>query len=212
MRLVIFDCDGVLFHSDRANVAFYAEVFRRAGVPPLPPDEEIAAHAMASSDLFHRRFGQDDALLQHVRTTAKATPYEPFFALMTPRAGLTETLTTLRESGRRLAMATNRSSTLDELIRHFELGPYFDHAAGARDGIRPKPHPDMLLHCCEVLGVDPAEAIFVGDQPSDLESANRAGVRFVGIGPVASEVPLRIDELADLPRLLEGLPGRAIGS
>ena len=54
IRLVIFDCDGVLFHSDRANVAFYNAVLREAGEPPLEPDAEIAAHALASSELYKK--------------------------------------------------------------------------------------------------------------------------------------------------------------
>ena len=31
LMLVIFDCDGVLFRSEQANVAFYNEVLRQVG-------------------------------------------------------------------------------------------------------------------------------------------------------------------------------------
>nr|WP_246057960.1 HAD family hydrolase [Halonotius terrestris] len=41
-----------------------------------------------------------------------------------------------------------------------------------------KPDPEPLLATLEALGVEPAEALFVGDSPRDKETAERAGVAF----------------------------------
>jgi len=41
-----------------------------------------------------------------------------------------------------------------------------------------KPDPEPLLATIEALGVDPADAVFIGDSPRDKETADRAGVAF----------------------------------
>jgi beta-phosphoglucomutase-like phosphatase (HAD superfamily) len=52
IKAVIFDCDGVLFHSEKANVEFYKAVLDNAGLPPLPTDSDMSYHALASVQLF----------------------------------------------------------------------------------------------------------------------------------------------------------------
>jgi D-glycero-D-manno-heptose 1,7-bisphosphate phosphatase len=42
-----------------------------------------------------------------------------------------------------------------------------------------KPNPGMILRAIADFSIDPARALLVGDKPSDLEAARRAGVRGV---------------------------------
>jgi haloacid dehalogenase superfamily, subfamily IA, variant 1 with third motif having Dx(3-4)D or Dx(3-4)E len=41
-----------------------------------------------------------------------------------------------------------------------------------------KPDPEPLLATIEAIGVDPADAVFIGDSPRDETTAERAGVAF----------------------------------
>lgn len=41
-----------------------------------------------------------------------------------------------------------------------------------------KPHPEPLLETVSALGVDPSNALFVGDSPRDKTTADRAGLDF----------------------------------
>ena len=41
-----------------------------------------------------------------------------------------------------------------------------------------KPDPEPLLATIDALGVDPADAVFIGDSPRDETTAERAGVAF----------------------------------
>ena len=45
-----------------------------------------------------------------------------------------------------------------------------------------KPNPGMILRALAEWPIDPARSILVGDKPSDLEAARRAGVRGVLFG------------------------------
>ncbi|MBI5505451.1 MAG: HAD-IA family hydrolase [Deltaproteobacteria bacterium] len=204
IRLVVMDCDGVLFDSEDANIAFYNEVLRRCGEPPMLGAEQVACHALASAQLFVKYYGDRPELLARMQATAKELDYGPFYRLMSPKPLLRSVLAELR-SGYAMAMATNRGQTTHGVLGHFQLETYFDLAVGVLDVPRPKPHPDMLLHCLEHFSLRADEAIFVGDQATDAECAQAAGLRFVGIGPVAAVSPLRVAELAELPALLARL-------
>ena len=48
--------------------------------------------------------------------------------------------------------------------------------AGERDCDCRKPKPGMILRGIEVFELDPAECIMVGDKPSDVAAAERAGI------------------------------------
>ena len=83
---------------------------------------------------------------------------------------------------------------------------------------RGKPAPDPLLSAVLELGVDPDQAVYVGDMAVDQESADRAGLHFIhaawGYG-VQSTSALAARTPGDLLRLLSraelrpAVPGRA---
>ena len=204
ITVVVFDCDGVLFRSEQANVAFYNEVLRLVGEPPLDDWAEVACHALSSAQLFEKYYGDRPALLARLRETAKSLDYGPFYPLMEPREGLHEVLRSLRRRYK-TAMATNRGMTVQGVLAHFGLAALFDLAVGVLDVPRPKPHPDMLLKCIRHFGAPANEAVYVGDQPIDAASAHAAGMGFVAMGHVVADVRHRIAELAELEALLATL-------
>ena len=60
-------------------------------------------------------------------------------------------------------------------------GREVDLVVGRAWDVRPKPEADGLLAACAALGVEPADAVMVGDSSWDAEAAMRAGVRFIGV-------------------------------
>ena len=200
--LVIFDCDGVLFHSEEANVAFYNEVLRRAGEREVSRQAEIACHTLASAQLFATLFVDRPETLERVRRIAQEVDYGPFYDLMRPRARLRETLASLG-TRYRLAMATNRGKTTMGVLERFDLREYFELAVGVLDVERLKPHPDMLERCLAHFGVGPQQAIYVGDQEIDAVAASAAGLGFVAMGSGVADAQHRVFELGELSELIE---------
>lgn len=201
--LVMLDCDGVLFDSFEANVAFYNAVLEQLGEPPLDEDGREHAHRMATPQILRWLFADRPERIPEALSAAYETDYTPFLSKLVPVPELFETLGWLRRHYR-TAMATNRGATIPELVDHFALGDHFDLVVGIRDVPRPKPAPDMLLHCLEQLDAEPHRAVFVGDSPSDQSAAEAAGVAFVGVGGSVDH-HTSIDELRALPGLLEKL-------
>eukprot|EP01038_Epipyxis_sp_PR26KG_P007750 gene7750-10528_t len=58
---------------------------------------------------------------------------------------------------------------------------FFFPQLGADDVPLPKPCPDGLIKCCEILQVDPRNCIYIGDSPSDAEAAHQANMLSVGV-------------------------------
>ena len=46
---------------------------------------------------------------------------------------------------------------------------------------RGKPHPDAIFAALKRLGMDPSDAVFIGDTPYDAEAARQARVRSFGV-------------------------------
>jgi putative hydrolase of the HAD superfamily len=96
---------------------------------------------------------------------------------LVPRPGAVETLRRLRELGYRLGLITVCSEDIEVLWPETAFAGLFDaEVFSSRVGLS-KPDPRIYLACCEALGVEPHEAVFVGDGANDeLEGARRVGM------------------------------------
>ncbi|HEV7734604.1 MAG TPA: HAD-IA family hydrolase [Candidatus Binatia bacterium] len=200
---VIFDCDGVLFDSWKANIAYYDAIRAALGLAPMDAEWQRQAHFLAASQLLDAMFVADPALLTAAREAARAIDYGPFYELMAPAPGLFELLSELK-TAHRLGMATNRSTTVAGVMTRFGLGRWLDAAIGLLDVAHPKPAPDVIVACLERLDVSPAAALYVGDAESDLHAARAAGVHFVAVGSPAWS-PVAVPVLSSLPAYVRTL-------
>ena len=67
-------------------------------------------------------------------------------------------------------------AALEVCMHHPEGGPGGDPALVTRCECR-KPAPGLLLRAMQHAGLDPSRTWMIGDSPSDVEAARRAGVR-----------------------------------
>jgi phosphoglycolate phosphatase-like HAD superfamily hydrolase len=91
--------------------------------------------------------------------------------------GLFELLDTVRAIGLKRAIFTNRTNSVDMVVEHFGLRPYFDLFLSASD-VRPKPHPEGMHRIIETWRMDPERMAYIGDTNLDAMAASDAGVPF----------------------------------
>jgi putative hydrolase of the HAD superfamily len=98
--------------------------------------------------------------------------------LLAPRPGAVETLGELRAQGRRVGLITVCSEDVPDVWGETPFVDLFDAAVfSCSVGMR-KPDPRIYRLACEELGVEPEEAMFVGDGANDeLAGAERVGMR-----------------------------------
>jgi putative hydrolase of the HAD superfamily len=99
---------------------------------------------------------------------------------LVPRSGAVGTLRTLRERGYKVGLITVCSEDIETLWPESEFAGLFDAEVFSSSFGASKPDPRIYLACCELLGVEPAEAAFVGDGANDeLAGARRVGMEAI---------------------------------
>jgi putative hydrolase of the HAD superfamily len=99
---------------------------------------------------------------------------------LVPREGAVDTLRTLRARGHKLGLITVCTEDVELLWPETEFAGLFDAEVFSNSFGASKPDPRIYLHCCELLGVEPHEAVFVGDGANDeLEGARRVGMEAI---------------------------------
>jgi phosphoglycolate phosphatase len=93
-----------------------------------------------------------------------------------PLSDLCALFTALRERGLKIAIATSddRAPTLATLA-NLGVAHLMDVVIAADDGVPLKPAPYMVWAACRATGVDPSQAIVVGDALPELQMARAAG-------------------------------------
>jgi phosphoglycolate phosphatase len=179
-KAVIYDCDGVMFDSIDANLAFYDRIMTMLGLPPLDRrdvEQMRILHAYANREVLRYLF-PDAATCNEAVRCASIIDYRELVPFMRMEDGFRETLDALLPRVE-LAVCTNRSTSMDLVLDSFDLARYFGIVMTAAKVANPKPHPEPLLKVLDHYRIAPEEALFVGDSDVDREAAQAAGVPFV---------------------------------
>jgi putative hydrolase of the HAD superfamily len=109
---------------------------------------------------------------------------------LVPITGAVETITALRGRGLKTGLITVCSEDVALIWPETEFRGLFDvEVFSATCGLR-KPDPRIYRLALDELGVEPEEAVFVGDGANDeLAGAERVGMRAVGVESPGGELP-----------------------
>ena len=200
---IIFDCDGVLFESRAANLAYYNAVLSAFAVEPVTPEQTERAHLFhtaASPQVFAQLLGEEHC--EAALALAAQSDYRQFIPYMRPEPDMFEALTLLARQAP-LAIATNRGHSMNEILPHFGMEHLFTPIVTSRDVNRPKPYPDMLHRAAGLLGLPGEELLFIGDSELDAQAAVAAGIPFLAYRSVQPPAPSvqSYRELLDLLQL-----------
>ena len=94
--------------------------------------------------------------------------------------GIREGLDWLMGNHYRLGCVTNKAAQFTEpLLRDLGVRDDFEIVISGDSLPRNKPDPLPLLHAAAHFGVEPAEALMIGDSVSDVKAARAAGFRII---------------------------------
>lgn len=191
-ELVLFDLDGTLIDSvpdlaaavdymlrqlgrDEAGVERVAtwvgngadKLVRRA----LADGDEWLAQRLDSQEVTAARQHFDQAYLEHLHHATGL--YDGVEALLQQlQSGLS----------RHLALVTNKPRMFTEpLLASLGWQDTFDCVVCGDDLDEKKPSPKPLLHICQQLDIQPAQALMIGDSRNDVMAARLAGIPIVAV-------------------------------
>lgn len=200
-KVIIYDCDGVLIDSRRANEAFYNQILARFGLPPLTSEQLEVVHvstARAAVDFLFQGSPHRDAAQAYQLTVDN----DPFIALIRLEPHVREVLERLRPA-RHTAIATNRGRSLPLVLKRLALEQLFDLTVSSFDVSFPKPHPECLLKILAHFAVAPRQALYIGDSELDRQTASAAGVPFAAYQNPLLEAAHHLKDHLDLLKFLD---------
>jgi phosphoglycolate phosphatase len=203
LKLVGFDCDGVLFDSRDANIAFYNDILERFGFPPMAPGAVDYVHSHTFQESLEHLF-RETQVLDEVLDFCRTIDYQRFIPMMVEAPHLREFLGFLR-SRFFTALATNRTTTTQAVLHYHRLADQFDLVISALDVNRPKPHPESFWRILEHFGLKADEVIYIGDSKVDEDFARNAGVPLVAYKNSHLNADFHLDSFADGPALIKEL-------
>jgi phosphoglycolate phosphatase len=181
-ELLIFDWDGTLMDSEAHIVACVEAAVSDLNLPvpnqnairniiglglleavnTLFPGHEEGLH-LEIANRYRRHFFRDNG-----------SPSQLF-------DGAREVISELSKQGYLLAVATGKGRRgLDHALESTGLADFF-HLTRCADETFSKPHPEMLNQILEQTGVEPKQALMIGDTEYDLEMAVNAGMPSLGV-------------------------------
>ena len=185
MKLAIFDCDGTIIDSqysiiDAMDETFHhydrepVEAHRTRGMIGLPL--EVAIAGLLEEPLAEHHHEYADTYRQIFRRMrADGSVSEPLYN------GARATIEALDKSGWLLGIATGKARRgVDAVLGPIGLSERFVTIQTA-DVARGKPDPDMVHRALSETGVEPSDAVMIGDTTFDMQMAKNAGVAAVGV-------------------------------
>jgi len=92
-------------------------------------------------------------------------------------------LAVLKEKGVKLGIVSNNYKTIHKTLSEFGLSTFFDCIVISKEVGLQKPNPEIILLACKLCGVEPSQAIYVGDHPFDIICAHDAGASAAWLPP-----------------------------
>lgn len=185
MKLVIFDCDGTLVDSQHMICAAMDAAFAALGRPAPPREATLSIVGLSLAEAMRALTSDGDPDISPLVEAYKAAFHDlranpEFHEPLFPGArDVLDRLSTRDDV--LLAIATGKSQRGVRLVLgHHGLYDHFMSIQTADDAPS-KPHPGMIYNALRAAGVDPADAVMVGDTTFDMEMACAAGVHAIGV-------------------------------
>jgi phosphoglycolate phosphatase-like HAD superfamily hydrolase len=204
IRAVLFDIDGVLMDSREANVAWYRDFLAGHGYTDLPREDLERGHyySLREAIAFLTKAPEQEVLA--ILDVARDLGGYPYHLVKLPEA-CEKVLDALRKTYSIGLVSSRIREGIDQFFDFSGLRDRFEVVVGYEDSEGHKPHPDPLLVACSRLGVEPHQAVYIGDAPTDFACAAAAGAHFIAFGDAIPEAQHQTNSFRALESILSTL-------
>ena len=179
VKAFVFDLDGTLLDTLTDLAASVNHALQLHGLPPRSRAEVRRFLGNGVRNLMLQSVGGrlDEAEFEQALNDFRTHYGQHCMDATQPFPGIMDLLEALHRRQIPMAIVSNKlQSAVTELNRRF-FAQYITTAVGESETVRRKPRPDAVLKALEEMGVQPAEAVYVGDSEVDWETARNAGTK-----------------------------------
>ncbi len=202
IKVVAFDCDGVMFDTKDANTAYYNRILNHFGRPDMTPEQSVFSQMHTVDKSISFLFHNDGKAIKTAQAFRKKMRYFSFIPYMKIEPFLIPLLKKLKHICN-TAVATNRTDTMNSVITEHGLEGYFDLVVSALDVKYPKPHPEQLLKIMNYFNIKSHQALYIGDSELDEQAAAKAGVPLIAYKNPSLSADFHIESLKEVENILE---------
>lgn len=179
VKAMLFDLDGTLVDTAPDLGAAANRVRESLQLEPLPLETYRPVASAGARGLLRTALGitpehpdfprHRDAFLDYYR--GNLSRHSRLFA------GMDEVLQAMERRGIHWGVVTNKPAWLTRpLLEELDLARRASCSVSADEVARAKPAPDSLFKACELLQLNAAECIYVGDDLRDIDAGRAAGM------------------------------------
>lgn len=177
--LFIFDLDGTLVDSKKDLCLAVNHALKTCGKPEKSEQELSDLLSQGSRGLIGHVSENDSLFPEIFKLFSKH--YEEHLLDHTRFYPGVETVLEQLSSKPKAVMSNKRERFCKLLLEGLKAHHHFELITGGDTYRAKKPDPLPLRKICEHFGVLPHKALMVGDSPVDIESAQKAGLKSIGL-------------------------------
>jgi len=217
-EMILIDVDGTLVDSVPDLAFCVDEMLKQLGLPVRGEDRVRHWVGNGVERLVERALVDDLDGYPDDGLKAKALPI--FMALYAENTcvrsclypGVKEGMAYMKAAGYKMGCVTNKAAAFTiPLLKELGIHDEFAIIISGDTLAKKKPDPLPLLHAAEFFGVEPAQAMMLGDSVSDVKAARAAGFQITcmtygynhGANIADAKPDALIDSMAELQSLLE---------
>lgn len=208
IKAVLFDMDGVLVDSSRTRVKYKELLFEKAGYKDIEqsllldshrPIKQVIEGVLASKEVTSR-----DELERIFKIAEDGELRDKIQHLYRFPKNIDGILCQLHKKYK-LGIVTSRVRVgVQEIFDHIPIADLFDIIVDYQDTEHHKPHPEPLSLACERLMIKPGEAIFIGDNESDMLAAHALTMPFIHFScETYDKTKHRVKDFSQLPDTIQ---------
>lgn len=184
-QAVLFDLDGTLLDTLEDLATAANRVLAAKSLPLHPTDAFRTFVGDGLATLVERILPENQRSTETVTEMVAAFSQEyarNWHERSAPYPGIATLLDQLTVLELRLSILSNKPDAFTRLcVQQLLPDWHFDPLLGQRQGVPKKPDPAAAFEIARLLGLQPAEILYVGDSGVDMHTALAAGMDAVGV-------------------------------
>lgn len=193
IKTVIWDMDGTIADSAALHYHAWQATMRCHGVD-YPYQLFIDSFGRNNAEILAEQLDNPDAATITAISQEKEAAYRCLVTPETlrPNPGVRELLASFRQQGTtQIVGSSGPMANIAAMVRALDIGDYFLALVTGTHLPKGKPDPAIFLRCAAVAGVSPGECLVIEDSIHGIEAAQRAGMRSVAVGTLATSAALQ---------------------